>query len=181
MDLIKGIQERRSIRKFKKQPILRSVIEEIIGAASFAPSWKNTQTARYIVVEDREKIEALATEACMAGFTFNINTIANASAVVLLTSVSGRSGYEKDGSFSTSKGNGWEMFDAGIAAQTFCLAAHEKGIGTVIMGYFDEEEIAKIIEIPKGQTISAVIPMGYPDIQPAVPVRKPASELVTFI
>lgn len=181
MDLIKGIQERRSVRRFKEQPIPRTVIEEIVGAASFAPSWKNTQTVRYIVVEDREKIAALASRECMAGFDFNVATVSQAQAVVILTTVGGLSGYEKDGSFSTAKGGGWEMFDAGAAAQTFCLAAHAKGVGTVIMGYFDEEAISRIVKIPAGQKISALIPMGYPNVKPPVPLRKPVSELVSFI
>ena len=59
--------------------------------------------------------------------------------------------------FFTLKGSHWESFDAGIAAQTFCLAAWDKGVGTVIMGLFDEKEIAKAVQIPEGQQICAVI------------------------
>ena len=101
--------------------------------------------------------------------------------MLLLTFVEGRSGYDRDGSYSTKKEDQWQMFDAGIAAQTFCLAAHEKGLGTVIMGYFDEEEIKKVVEIPEGQTLAALIPIGYPDIDPDAPPRKDASKLLTFI
>ena len=72
------------------------------------------------------------------------------------------------------------MFDAGIAAQTFCLVAHEKGLGTVIQGYFDEEAIRKVVEIPEDQEIAALIPLGYPDIDPEAPPRKDASKLLTF-
>jgi hypothetical protein len=63
-----------------------------------------------------------------------------------MTCVTGRCGYERDGSFSTPKGDRWEMFDAGIAAQTFCLAAHEMGLGTVIMGVFDENKVNEVID-----------------------------------
>ena len=181
MDLVTGIKERRSIRKFQDKKVPHEVIEEIVNIAAFAPSWKNTQIARYIVVEDPEKIAAIATEECTLGFTYNIKTMANAPALVLLTMVNGRSGYEKDGSFTTPKGDRWEMFDAGIAAQTFCLAAHEKGVGTVIMGIFDENKVAEIVEIPEGQQLAAIIPMGYPAGEASAPPRKDASQLLTFI
>ena len=121
MDLITGIKERRSVRRFANKPVPRELITEIVEIARYAPSWKNTQTARYIVVDDPEKITALANDKCTYGFEFNIKTIAKAPAVVLLTVVEGRSGYERDGSFSTPKQDRWQTFDAGIAAQTFCL------------------------------------------------------------
>lgn len=182
MDLIEGIKGRRSVRKFRDEKIPRETIVEIVEAARFAPSWKNTQIVRYIVVDNREKIAALASSKCTYGFDFNIRTIAGAAAVVILTYVEGRSGYEKDGSFSTPKGDGWQMFDAGIAAQTFCLAAHEKGVGTVIQGYFDENELRKVIAIPEAQRVGAVIPMGFPaDGEYKAPPRKDSAELLTFI
>ena len=182
MDLIKGIKERRSVRKFQDKKIPRDLIEEIVETARFAPSWKNTQIVRYIVIDDKEKIAELASDKCTYGFTYNIKTLAGAAAIAVLTYVEGVSGYEKDGSFSTQKGDRWQMFDAGIAAQTFCLAAYEKGIGTVIQGYFDEEEIKKVLGIPENQKIGAVIPMGYPlEGEIKAPTRKDASELLTFI
>lgn len=181
MDLITGIKERRSIRKFQDKKVPRELLEEIVNIAAYAPSWKNTQVARYIIVDDKEKIEAIANEKCAYGFKYNVKTMAGAPALLLLTFVEGRSGYEKDGSYSTLKEDRWQMFDAGIAAQTFCLAAHEKGLGTVVLGYFDEAEIKKVIDIPEGQQLAALIPIGYPDIEPEVPPRKDASKLLTFV
>ena len=71
-----------------------------------------------------------------ARFEWNTGIILGAPVLVVLASVPGKSGYEKDGAYSTSKKDKWEMFDAGIAAQTFQLAAHECGIGSVVMGIF---------------------------------------------
>lgn len=182
MDLVKGIKERRSIRKFQDKSIPHELLTEVVEIARFAPSWKNTQVARYIVVEDREKIAKLATEECTLGFTYNIKTMAAAPALVLLTYVTGRSGYEKDGRFTTPKGDRWEMFDAGIAAQTFCLAAYEKGLGTVIMGIFDENKVGEIVEIPEGQKIAAIIAAGFPaDKHTACPPRKDTDDLISFV
>ncbi|MCI8631433.1 MAG: nitroreductase [Firmicutes bacterium] len=181
MELIKGIKERRSIRKFLEQKVPREVIKEIVDAARFAPSWKNTQTARYIVIDSAEKIAEIAEESCMANFAYNSKVVANAPAVVVITYVKGIAGFDSDGTPSTKKGGGWQMFDAGIAAQTFCLAAHEKGLGTVIMGYFDEDEIKNVIDVPENQEVAAVIPIGYPNIEPQAPVRKETAEIITFI
>ena len=179
MDLIKGIKERRSVRKFQDKKISREVIEEIIEAARFAPSWKNTQITRYIVVEDKEKIEKIAAD-CVLGFEYNTKTICNCAALVVVTMVKNRSGYEKDGSYTTSKEDRWEMFDAGIATQTFCLAAHEQGVGSVIMGIFDEAKIAEVIEVPEGQQVAALVAIGYPVFEPEAPKRKEVSELLSF-
>ena len=95
--------------------------------------------------------------------------------------IHGRSGFERDGSYTTSKEDRWEMFDAGIATQTFCLAAHEKGVGSVIMGIFDEDKVAELISLEEGRKVAALIAVGYPDEEPALPKRKEVEELVRFL
>ena len=176
MEAITCIKERRSIRKFKPEAVEHEVVREIVEAASFAPSWKNTQITRYIVVEDEAVKEKIAEE-CVLGFTYNAKIIKNVPQLVVATYINGRSGFEKDGSYTTAKEDRWQNFDAGIAVQTFCLAAHDKGIGTVILGIFDDEKVAE------GQTVAALIPMGYPlDAEaPAAPKRKEADELVSYL
>ena len=179
MEALQCIKMRRSVRNFKNEPVSRELISEIVETASWAPSWKNTQTARYIIIENKELRDQIAEE-CVYGFANNLNIIKGAPAILLLTCVSGRSGFNRDGSFTTSKGDRWEMFDAGIAAQTFCLAACEKGIGTVIMGIFEEEKVKKLADIPEGQSVSAIIALGYPEGESIAPKRKSVEELLTF-
>ncbi len=180
MDFKTVVKTRRSIRKFEDKPIPRETFEEIIDVARFAPSWKNTQIARYIVVADPELKSKLVNPDCVFNFTYNLKTLEGAAAIVLLTYVKGRSGFERDGSFSTPTGAGWQNFDAGIAAQTFCLAAQEQGVGTVILGYFNEEAVRKAIDIPEDQALGAIIACGYPAESPEAPKRKEVSELLTF-
>ena len=153
---------------------------EIIDAAVYAPSWKNTQITRYTVIEDAALRNRIADE-CVLDFSYNTKTIKNAPQLVVVSYVTGRSGFEKDGSYTTSKEDRWESFDAGIAAATFCLAAWEKGVGTVILGIFDEDKVAAAIDLPQGQKVAALIPIGYPqgDI-PSAPKRKTADEIVNF-
>lgn len=181
METIKCIKERRSIRKFKNEKIEREIIDEIIDAAAYAPSWKNSQIARYIIIEDRNTIDKIAEE-CVLGFEYNTKTLKNAAALAIVNIITGKSGFEKDGSYSTPKEDRWQNFDAGIACQTFCLAAHDKGVGTVIMGIFDEYKVAEIVDIPAGQRIEAFIAMGYPEGNiPEAPKRREREELVKYI
>ncbi len=177
LDCIKG---RRSIRRFKTDSIDHEIMNRIVEAASFSPSWKNTQIARYILVEDKDKINYIA-DNCMCGFEYNSNTLKSSPAIVLLTIIKGRSGFERDGSFSTPKGDRWEMFDAGIAAQSFCLSAYNEGLGTVILGIFDEDKISSFIDIPDGQQLATVVAIGYPNETPDAPKRKSADELLDIL
>lgn len=174
-DCIKG---RRSIRKFKEQPIDRELLSEIIETASYAPSWKHTQITRYIAVTGELK-DKLAAE-CTSAYPKNGEIIMQAPMLIVVTYIKGRSGFERDGSFSTAKEGSWQMFDAGVATQTFCLAAYEQGIGSVIMGIFDEAKAASLLNIPEEREIVALIPIGYPDEEPVAPRRKPVEDLLSF-
>lgn len=179
MDIKECIKGRRSIRKFKDEKVPHELIEEIVGLATYAPSWKNSQTTRYIVIEDRKVISKIAND-CVLGFKYNTKTMENSPALVVLTTVTGRCGYEKDGTPTTPKEDRSENFDAGIAAQTFCLAAYEKGLGTVIMGIFDDDKVAEAAGVPEGQRVNALISIGWPDIAPDAPSRKTSDELLSF-
>lgn len=180
MNTTECIKTRRSVRRYTDEQITKDEIRELIDVARMAPSWKNTQTIRYMVVQDRDIISKIATD-CMLDFEFNQKTMSQCNTVVLVNQINGRCGYEKDGSFSTDKKDGWEMFDAGIAAQTFCLAAHEKGIGSCIMGVFDGGKIADLVNLPEGQTVAAVITIGRPKFIPDPTPRKEVEDLVSYI
>lgn len=182
MDAIEMIKERRSIRKFKDKKVDREIMREIVDISRWAPSWVNYQIARYTLVDDEEIIKKLATEG-VNGFVYNIDTLKNAKGVAILSFVKGKSGkldLEKD-DYATSKANVWEVFDAGIACQTFCLAAHAKGIGTCIMGVIDEKSISKIINLSQEETVAALIVYGYEDGHPSPTPRKDIEEIMRFV
>lgn len=180
MEALECIKTRRSVRKFTEQPVDCALLEQVVAAAAYAPSWKNTQIARYTVVTDPAKKQRLADE-CMMDFAFNQKTSSHAPALVVVTAITGRSGYERDGSFSTSQGTHWQSFDAGVAAQTFCLAAHALGLGTVIMGIFDEAKVRAVLDLPAEQMVSAIIAIGHPAEQPVCPKRKDVDTLLQFV
>lgn len=176
MELKTCIETRRSVRRFKDEPIPRETLEELVRLASHAPSWKNTQTVRWTALTG-EKKERFAREAVM-GYAGNQAIIGSCPVLLVQTCIQGRAGFERDGSFSTAKGDRWEMFDAGVAAQTLCLAAHDLGLGTVIMGIFEPAKAAEILELPEGRSVSSLIALGWPDQEPVMPKRKSVEELL---
>ena len=176
MELAKCINERRSIRKYKNEEITVAEIEEMIKAAQMAPSWKNSQTARFFVAhssECKEKmIEALP--------SFNKDRARDAGCIIVSAIVKGISGYNGEGEAITHLGNGFECFDNGLAVENLCLKAYEMGYGTLIMGLYKEQVIREIFNIPDTISIATVIAVGKADISPDTPQRNELSKILTI-
>lgn len=171
---------RRSVRRFTDKPVSRELLKEVVSLAQFAPSWKNSQTVRYVIVDDPVLKNNIAENAVL-GFQKNTDNLKSAPAAVIVTTVHGVSGYNEDGTPSTPLGSHWESFDAGLSVQTFCLAAHACGLGTVIMGLFDPEKLKELAGLPAGQEPSCLLAIGYPAEGPhGKAVRKPLEEVLTF-
>lgn len=178
METLNNINTRRSIRVYQDTPIPQELLEEVLSAALMAPSWKNTQTPFYTVVVPNSPLwDSIL--ACLP--PYNAKTVSTAQALVIMTSKKSRCGYERDGSFTTKKGDRWEMFDAGIAAQTLCLAAWEKGLGSCIMGIYDEEKLPELLNVQPDQYITGLISLGYPAESPNAPKRKTLEEKVRYV
>ncbi|OOB78211.1 MAG: nitroreductase [Epulopiscium sp. Nele67-Bin001] len=184
------LKERRSVRKYKDEIVPKEVMDKVMDSARYAPSWGNTQVARYTLVTDPDIIKALA-ERCVKKFVYNVKVLENAKNVAVLSYVQGKSGaFEADkakamglgnGGYVTDKGSDWEIFDAGIACQTFCLAAHEQGVGTCVMGVIDSDNIAEAIALPNGETVAALIPYGYPAEEPKPTPRLSVEQITRYI
>lgn len=179
MDFYECLQTRRSVRKFVEKPVDNQTLEQVVANAAYAPSWKNAQPTRYIAITDKALKSTIADQ-CMLGFAPNKIITDGAPVLMIVTYIEKRSGFERDGTPSTSKGSHWESFDTGIAAQSFCLSAWNEGLGTVIMGLFDEDLLIKIAGIPDGQRIAALVAVGYPAETPVMPRRKGVSDLLTY-
>ena len=165
MELQKAIEQRRSIRKYAPCVVKKEHIEEMVKCAQLAPSWKNSQTARFYVSlsdEMREKTsDALA--------SFNKERTENVGAFIVTTVVHGISGYMANG--ATHLGNGFECFDNGLAVENLLLKAQELGYGTLIMGLYKEEKLRELLGIPAEENVVAVIAVGKADIAPELPER----------
>lgn len=181
MNAIECIESRRSCRKYADKPISHETLQAIVKTAAYAPSWKNTQVVRYTFVEN-PTVKADIAENGVLGFVFNNKTINRCPVLAVQSVVNGVSGFEPDGSYSTPLGDRWQTFDAGLSAEAFCLAAHEQGVGCVVLGIIDPEKIAEIIGLPENQKVTALIAMGYPE-KPggAAPPRLSTDELMNII
>ena len=176
MDTQTCILSRRSIRAFTGQPVSHETLEKIISLAAYAPSWKNTQISRYIAIENPETLK----EICERYAPFNARIIGGCKTLIAQTFVKSRSGFERDGSYSTDREGGWQHYDCGIAAQTLCLAARDCGVGSVIMGVFDREGLEKFLGVPEDQELMALIALGYPEGDALAPKRKDVSTLLQY-
>ncbi len=177
MNAIEMIKERRSVRNYKSEKVSRELMREIVDLSRWAPSWANFQVARYTIVDNDEMIKAIY-ERGVNGFAYNMNTLKNAQGVMVLSYVKGKSGTLGDDKAATNKGSQWEMFDAGIACQTFCLAAHAKGVGTCIFGIIDDAAISEIVGLPVGETVASIITYGFEEGDHAQPTARHSVEEV---
>jgi len=178
MELKECVLTRRSVRKFLDKPVDHETLEQVIATAAYAPSWKNTQISRYIAIEDRAVLDAICRDFLPE---HNANIVSGAPLLIAQTFVKNRCGFERDGTYTTTRKDGWQHYDCGIAAQTFCLAAHDAGLGTVIMGIFPYEELDAFLNVSEDQELMALIAVGWPDQEPVAPKRKDVETLLGYI
>ena len=148
MELSKTIQNRHSVRKFKsKKPDWRDIIE-CIDAARYAPMAGNIYSLKFVLVDDRKKIQKLA-EAAQQQF------ISQAHYVVVACSNPSRTinAYEKGEIFCRQQ--------AGAAMQNFLLKIQEKGLATCWIGCFVEKLVKETLKIPEKIQVEALFPLGY--------------------
>ncbi len=166
-DLLQLIQTRRSVRAFTSTPVARAQIEKILEAGRFAPSGKNTQPWRFVVVENAGTRQALAELAPQAGM------IATAP-VTLAVLLDRAAGYD-------------ELKDAqgiGAAIENILLAVHALGLGACWMGRTRDAAIERVIGARGDEELMALIPIGQPadaDASPTEKSRLPLDQLVRFV
>ena len=168
------LEQRRSIRKYEDRDVSEDLVRRVLEAVKWSPSWANTQCWEVVVVRD-PAIKAGLQETIAPK---NPATKAITAAPVLLA-LCGRLGtsgyYDKQ---ATTKFGDWYLFDLGIAAQSICLAAHDLGLGTVVVGLFDHDRAKEILKVPAGHELVALIPMGYPAKSPSAPKRREVDEFL---
>lgn len=172
------LESRRSVRSYDaSKTVTREQIKEIVEAGILAPSWKNSQTARYYCVIDEAAKEKFAKE-CLP--EFNINSSKGAGAYVITTFVANRSGFDREGNPDNECGNGWGYYDLGLHNENVILKAKELGLDTLVMGIRDGEKIREMLDIPETEIIVAVIAVGYGADAPAKPKRRQADDILKF-
>lgn len=178
MEFTEIVELRRSVRAFKEgETISREDLEAIIKCAQEAPTWKHSQTGRYYVIETPEMVEKIRTETLPS---FNQNSSANSSALIVTTFEKTRSGFERDGSPTTELGDEWGAYDLGLSNAYLILKARELGYDTLIMGIRDSDKLRTELNIPDSQAVVAVIAVGKRTADPAKPARKELDSVAKF-
>jgi nitroreductase len=180
MDALEAIKNRRSIRKYKADPVDEKTLETVLDAARLAPSWANTQCWQFIVIRDNSTKATLA-DTVAAPPTLGVNPAANsirtAPVVIVACARKGVSGCFNN-AVATDKGEYWYMFDVALAMENLVLAAAALGLGTVHVGLFDTAKVAQVLGIPPDVAVVEMSPLGYPEFQPNPRPRKSLAEIV---
>jgi nitroreductase len=180
MEFFDVIKTRRSIRKYKPDPVDDKLVETVLEAARQAPSWANTQCWKFIVVRDAGTRAKLA-ETLQPNPILGVNPAAvgvrNAPIVIVALAEKDVSGFFKGRTY-TNKGEWWFMYDVAAAMENLTLAATALGLGTVHIGLFDAVKVAEILGVPDNYHIVEMTPLGYPEFWPNPRPRKELSEIV---
>lgn len=173
-DLMTILKERRSVRNFSDQPVSEAMLQTILTAVQWTPSWANTQCWEIVVARDealKNKLQAAVPASNPAH-----KSIAAAPVVLALCARRNASGYYKG--LVTTKFGDWFMFDLGLAAQSIVLTAHSLGLGTVIVGLYAHDQVNAALGLPENVENVALIPLGYPTKIPGPPKRREISEFI---
>jgi len=168
MKVLDVIQKRRSVRKYKEDPIPEKALMRVLEAARLAPSGKNFQPWKFIIVKDKVLKEKLAKAS--AGQFF----MAEAPIIIVGCGFPDNC-YAHMGRYMKS----WSV-DVTIALEHLILQAQEEGLGTCWIGSFEEEEVKAILNIPENVKVLALTPLGYPDEIPRFRGRKSLDEIISY-
>ena len=135
----------------------RRKLDRIIEAGRMAPSACNAQPWKFIVVTDPELIGKIA-EAASAKL-IGMNSFV-AQAPVLLVVVREKPNFSSKVG-ATIKNKDYSLIDIGITAENICLQAKAEGIGSCIIGWFDESMLRKFLSIPRSKRVELIITLGY--------------------
>jgi nitroreductase len=168
VSLLEAFRSRRSVRVFEKRRIEPEVMTQLLEAVQSSPTAGNLQAYQVYLVETPDRIKSLANaalgQACVSG----------APAVLVFCTDAGRSAV-KYGDRGTSL---YCLQDTTIAATFAHLAAFALGLGSVMVGAFNEREVARIIGAPPSHRPILLLPLGYPDENPEATDRRPIDEFV---
>jgi nitroreductase len=172
------INLRQSVRRYDSRPVEREKLLQCLEAARLAPSASNSQPWYFIVVDEPDLKNEVAKATFDPILSFNKFAVQAPVIIVLVT--------EKAGFVtrlaSKIKKRDWSQVDTGIAASQFCLQAAELGLGTCMLGWFNEDKVKKLLNIPPKKFICLLITLGYPpdNYRLRAKSRKPLEEISGF-
>ncbi len=168
MSVLDIIRKRRSVRVYKNDPIPEESFLRVLEAARLAPSGKNLQPWKFVVVQDSKLKKKLAKASNKQKF------IADAPLIIVACGFPDDC-YRSMGRYMKS----WPV-DVTIALEHMILQAQEEGLGTCWIGSFEEEEVKSILAVPEHVKVLALTPLGYPGEAPEFRGRKSLEEIISY-
>jgi nitroreductase len=175
-EMLELISGRQSDRKYRDIPIEGEKIERILEAGRISPSACNAQPWKFIVVDNsllKTKI-AKAAAAKLIGMNVFIN-----QAPLLIVVVREKPNFSSKVG-ATIKNKDYSRIDIGIAAENICLQAKAEGLGSCMIGWFDEPLLKKLLSIPRSKRVELIITIGYSLSELREKRRRPISEVVSY-
>ncbi len=168
MDFYQLIKTRRSVRKYLDKPVEEEKLIRVLNAARVAPSGKNIQAWKFIVVRDQELKKKIVVAA-------KGQKSLDEAYCIIVCCVDETRAYQGHGNYMSSF-----AVDGAIALDHLILAAHYEGLGTCWIGAFFEDQVKETLKIPDPYRVVAMTPLGYAAMEPKDLGRKPLEEIISF-
>lgn len=156
MNFEKLVLQRESVRKYTDKDIEKQDIVKCVETARMTPSAHNSQPWTFVVVDDKDLKDKVADTTYNAVVRFN-KFVPNAKVIVAV--VIEKTHFAMVG--SNKSDDEYNMIDMGAAVEHFCLQAADLGIGTCILGYFNEDKVKELLNVPSKKKVGLLIAMGY--------------------
>ncbi|MDD4108256.1 MAG: nitroreductase family protein [Prolixibacteraceae bacterium] len=155
MDFAELVKRRQSDRKYSPVAVEKEKLVQCLEAARLAPSANNSQPWKFIVVDDPGLKDKIAD--CSA--SMGMNKFTSRAPVIIAVVLEKQNILSSLGSFIRRKE--YRLMDIGIAVSHFCLQATDLGIGTCIIGWFDEKRVKKLLDVDRTKRLPLLISVGY--------------------
>ena len=178
MEFHELISLRQSDRKYIDKPVKRGVINRCIDAARLAPSASNSQPWTFIVIDDIEIKNKVANKTFGPLKSFN-KFVPQAPVIIAIVQEKPKIVTELGGRIKNKE---YPLIDIGIAAEHICLQAAEIGLGSCMLGWFDEKAVKELLKVPENKNIPLLITLGYVpvDYKHRKKIRKSMDKIVKY-
>ena len=176
IDFLKLVNDRQSDRKYHDKPVEEEKLARCLEAARLAPSACNSQPWTFIVVNDKELKNRIAEQT--TGKLVPINHFTKLAPVHIVIVMENPNITSRFGEIVKDKK--YTLMDVGIAASQFCLQAASEGLGSCMIGWFNEKKVKDLLNIPKDKRPMLIITLGYPAGKKRKKIRKKQEEVIRY-
>ncbi len=159
MSFHKLANKRFSVRKYKSTPVEKDKILSCLEAVRLTPSACNSQPWHFVIVDIPEEVAVLAGKTTLP--LSKLNQFAKGAPVIVAIVAEKPNLSAQVGGMIKKKP--YYLLDIGMAAEHFCLQAAEEGLGTCMLGWFNEKAVKEYLSVPRGKSIPLLITLGYPE------------------